>query len=163
MQGFGLVLAIAIMGTAAGVFGATFFYGGRRRLLVIGSGLIVLGLLLLVALGRYQLRLAVFGEQALGSVTAAQTVRGGSAATVRFFTAAEEEISFTGATVGDRDYYDVGDVVTVRYLAGDPHFAEIDSWLSLWRPIVIALVLSGGLFLGGGLLIGRHRRRMRQG
>jgi uncharacterized membrane protein len=163
MQGFALGLAIAIMGTAVAVFGATFFYGGRRRLLVIGGGLIVLGLLFLLALGRYQLRLAVFGEQARGTVSAAQIVRGGSAATVRFFTAAEDEISFTGATVSDDDYYSVGQVVTVRYLAANPRFAEIESWLSLWRPIVISLVLSGALILGGGLLIRRDRRRRRQG
>lgn len=159
MQGFGLVLAIAIMGTAFGLFGLTFFYGGRRRLLLIGGGLILFGLLLLVALGRYQLRLAIFGEQARGTVSAAPLVRGGQAATVRFFTAQEQEITFTAATVGDRDYYAVGQPVIVRYLAGDPEFAEIESWLSLWRPIMISLTLSGGVILGGGLLIRRHRRR----
>lgn len=159
MQGFALILAIAIMGTGFALVGLTFFYTGPRRLLVIGSTLIVMSLLFLAALGRYQLRLAVFGTPARGTVIAESRVRGGSHATVRFTTADGQAISFTGATVSDRDYYAVGQVVTVRYLANDPEFAEIESWLSLWRPIMIALALSSGMILGGGLLIRRERRR----
>ena len=161
MQGFGLILYYGIL-AAFGFIGIAVIYGGfggRRAGLGIGIGMLTVGLLFALALGRSQVRLAVFGAHAEGRITEIYQVRGGIQPIVEYTTADETPITFDGATVGKRDYYDLRQKVHVRYLPSDPHFAEIQSWWSLWQPLLIGVFTTSAILTGGGLLVWRDWRR----
>jgi hypothetical protein len=152
MQGWTLVLYYAIL-IVGGLLVAAVFYairGGRRPGLAVGLSLVALGLLFVLALGRSQFRLALFGAHAEGRIVEVYRVRGGIRPVVEFMTPEEDTITFDGDSVGRRDYYTAGQTVHVRYLRSDPEFAEVQSWWSLWQPMLIGSTVTGALPWSGG-------------
>lgn len=72
---------------------------------------------------------------------------------VRFTTAGEKTVEFTGLGAGEPDY-EVGDEVTVLYLPDRPEKGKIASFQELWLGPVV-LVIMGALFGGIGLLMAK--------
>lgn len=156
---FGYELYAALIVTAVLTivsFFAAIYRPAMRR--ILGYVVMALGVLLMLALGRYQIRLALFGVRAEGIVLAVEPHRKSVRPVVRFVSASEQEVVFHGADISDRTYYTPGQRVPIRYLRSNPAFAEVDSWLSLWRPLLIGALFDGSVFVGGAFIVYRHRR-----
>lgn len=158
------ILTFGIMGTIVLAFFTVLFpqIGGRRPLRLIGCCLVLLSACFALALGRYQLRLALLGNEATGQISEVHRVRGGIRPVVQFTDMRGEPITFRGATVGHRQYYTKGQTVQVRYLPSSPQFAEVASWWSLWQPILIGTTLTSLCMAGGVWLLRRDWRKQRQ-
>lgn len=126
---------------------------GRR---LLGYAVIALGVLFILALGRYQLCLALVGSHAEGVVVAVEAHRRSYRPVVRFVSTTGQEVVFRGTGISDRTYYAPGQQVTIRYLQSNPTFAEVESWLSLWRPLLIGMIFSGGVFVSGIVIVYHH-------
>jgi hypothetical protein len=115
-----------------------------------------LGLAVLVQVGFVNGRIAVLGRSADGVVVAVERVkvgRGKRVPIVEFKTAAGEKVVFRGFSQR-RSPYEVGDHCRVRYVPSDPSRAEIESWPTLWRALLVASALGIGL-IAGGVVINR--------
>jgi hypothetical protein len=128
---------------------------GFRRLL--GGLLFIAGLLLFWMLWRGELGLVVSGIRGQGVVERIELSRRGERPLVRFTTRAGEERSFRGMEVSQLDCAK-GDQVPLRYHEETPSLARIDSWQSLWRPLVIGFALSSALVIGGVFLVVWRRK-----
>lgn len=122
-----------------------------------GAALIIVGLLFLAALLRYQIRLAVFGTKAVGQVVAFDPTRGGRyAPRVRVTLSDGQAIEFHGASMRGAPLV-VGDMVPVYYLPNEPTFGEIATFRRFWLGVIVSSVCIVGS-LGGGLRILSARR-----
>lgn len=72
---------------------------------------------------------------------------------VRFTTAGEKTVEFTGLGAGEPDY-EVGDVVTVFYLPDRPEKGKIASFQELWLGPVVLCVM-GAIFGGVAMLLAK--------
>jgi hypothetical protein len=168
---FGNELRIATF-VAFGLLGlnviGVFFLPLARK--TIGYTLLLLSLVLVLALARYQYQLAVFGARAEGKVVDLAQVLpntpGGHQEdqqpgtityrpVVDFTTTAGQPVEFKAQQDANQGVYAVGQTVAVRYMPAHPGFAEVDSWPSLWRPLLLGSLFDWGLCAGGILLIRR--------
>jgi uncharacterized protein YeaO (DUF488 family) len=125
----------------------------------IGYLLVALGVAVLVQVSLVNGRIALFGEAADGEVVALERSarpRGQTTPVVRFSTKRGDVVVFRGFSQY-RSPYSVGERKRVRYVEGQPALAEIDSWPTLWRALVLASSLGIGLIAGGAAII-RGRR-----
>lgn len=115
------------------------------------------GVAVLVQVSAVNGRIAVAGKPADGVIVALEKVtsgRGGSVPVVEFRTAAGRKVSFRGFSQTG-SVYTIGQPCRVRYVDGEPARAEIDSWPTLWRALLVAIALGLGL-IAGGVVIARN-------
>ena len=125
----------------------------KSSLLFAGAVIFILGLLLLYSLMIQNLGLVLFGASTTGIIERIESK--GIAAErplVHFTSASGSEIHFRGFDVA-RGYYKTNQAVQLRYFPSNPQNAEIDSWLSLWRPLGIGLSFTSCLLLAGIFLL----------
>ncbi len=149
-----------------------FFVPFARR--TFGYTLLLLGVVLVLNMARYQYQLAVFGAHAEGKVVNLISIAGTTTSedwnapqtptyrpVVDFVTADGQQVEFRAGQDVNEGIYTVGQTVNVRYMSANPGFAEVDSWLSLWRPMLFGSLFDWSVCIGGVLLIlkfGRPRR-----
>jgi hypothetical protein len=115
-----------------------------------------LGLAVLVQVAFVNGRIAVLGRPADGVIVAVERSKSGRGATiptVEFKTADGDKVLFRGFGQ-TRSPYAVGQRCRVRYVPADPSRAEIDSWPTLWRALLIASAL-GIALIAGAVVINR--------
>jgi len=132
----------------------------------LGYLLVILGVAVLVRVGVREGRLALFGRSADGvivALTKSRSARSGPRLTVQFERSPGRTSVFQ--TLGMYPTpYSLGQACRVRYLASDPSeppMAEIESWVQLWRAMLVAIALGIGLTGGGALIVRSARRRAR--
>lgn len=157
MHGFSLFLAIGVVATVGLMLGTIVYgmRGGRRTTLGLGLSLVLLGLLFALAMGRTQGRLVLFGAHAEGQIVEMNRAGKAYKPVVEFTTADETTITFDGTTVAERDDYMIWQKVPVRYLPDDPQVAEIQSWQSLWQPLLIGTICIAAILACGFILLWR--------
>jgi len=129
----------------------------------IGYILIALGAAALAQVAVVNGRIALFGKSAEGVIVKLEKtkpVRGSTIPVIRFESASGEVVVFRGFPQY-RSPYEVGQVWPVRYVATDPSRAEIDSWPTLWRAILVATCLGLALLTGGIAIVRKTRARGR--
>ena len=141
-----------------------------------GYTLFVLGIVLVLNMARYQYQLALFGAQAQGRVVdlvsivdTSMTEDRNAPQTTTYrpvvdFAANGQSVEFRAVQTVNEGVYAVGQKVNVRYMTANPHFAEVDSWLSLWRPMLMGSLFDWGVCILGLVLIlrfGLPRRQVR--
>jgi len=142
------------------------FLPALRR--VIGYSVLLFGVVLVLNLARYQYQLAFLGSHADGVVIEVQVKtppsrsrdKNGGATfdyrpRIRFTTEEGQEIEFLAAQNVVKDAYRPEDLVKVRYMSAHPEFAEIDSWGSLWMPLLFGTIFDGLICFAGVFLIRR--------
>jgi hypothetical protein len=151
-----------------------FFVPLARR--TFGYTLLLFGIVMVLNMVRYQYQLALFGTQAEGKVvnlipivdtSITEDDRNAPQTTtyhpvVDFATADGHPVEFRAAQTVNEGVYSVGQKVNVRYMPANPGFAEVDSWLSLWRPMLLGSLFDWGVCGVGLILIlrfGLPRRR----
>jgi hypothetical protein len=162
---FGLV-ALNLMGV--------FFLPLARK--TFGYAVLLLGAVLVLAMVRYQYQLAIFGARAEGKVVdLAEVLPNGTNGhpedqqpgtityrpVVDFSTAAGLPVEIKAQQDVNKGVYVVGQAVGVRYMPANPGFAEVDSWISLWRPLLLGSLFDWALCAGGLFLILRFGFRRR--
>lgn len=127
----------------------------------IGYPLVGLGLAALGQMSVVNGRIALLGESAEGvivSLERTKPTRGASVPVVQFRSGRGEVIVFRGFPQYGSPY-EVGQLLRVRYVVGEPTRAEMDSWPTLWRALLIAVGLGVALVSGGAVIVARARHR----
>lgn len=150
-----------------------FFLPLARR--TIGYSILLLGIVLVLNMARSQYQLALLGARADGQIvnlvesqTSSTSADPDTQNTITYrpvvsFQAADgEQVQFRAGQDVQQGQYAVGQPVSVRYMPAHPGFAEVDSWLSLWRPMLIGSIFDWSLCIGGLLLIRRFGFRRAQ-
>ena len=142
-----------------------FFVPVARR--TIGYAVLLLGIVLVLNMVRFQYQLGLLGARAQGTVvqmteaftSASKDKDAPNTPTYRpvisFQAQNGQQVQFRAGQDVQKDVYTVGQSVNVRYMPAEPGFAEIDSWLSLWRPMLLGSLFDWSLCVGGALLIRR--------
>jgi Protein of unknown function (DUF3592) len=136
-----------------------------------GYAILLLGVVLVLGVARFHYQLAIFGARTQGKVVDlafvspttpnsepdSQGTQEAGTATYRpvvdFSTEAGQPVEFKAQQDAIEGVYTVGQTVPVRYMPANPGFAEIDSWKSLWRPLLLGSLFAWGLCAGGIFLI----------
>ncbi len=140
-----------------------FFVPVARK--TFGYAVLLLGVVLVLNMLRYQYQLAIFGGHAHGTVV--QLVPVSDSANVEdrmpdtityrpvvsFAAADGQQVQFRAQQDVSENVYAVGQSVDVRYMPANPGFAEVDSWLSLWRPMLLGSLFDWGVLAGGVFLV----------
>jgi hypothetical protein len=138
-----------------------------------GYAVLLLGVILVLGMVRSHYQLALFGAKAEGKVVdlafvspttpnsepdSQGTQEPGTITyrpVVEFSTPAGPPVEFKAQQDVNEGVYALGQTVPVRYMAANPGFAEVDSWISLWRPLLLGSLFAWGLCAGGIFLIRR--------
>ena len=125
----------------------------KCSLIFSGAAIFIVGLLLLYSLIIQNLGLVLFGASTTGVIERIESTEGAAERPlVRFTSESGRQIRFRGFNIA-RGSYQANQEVQLRYFPSNPHNAEIDSWLSLWRPLGIGLFVTSCLLLGGLFLL----------
>jgi uncharacterized protein DUF3592 len=127
-----------------------------------GITLIVLGSALAAPVIFHDTRLVLQGTRTSGIIVGSQPSRQPGVSTVplvRFTADTGKVITFRGSP--QNSAYTVGQRVTVFYRPVDPAHAEIYSWQSLWLGLCFVIVFSGGLVIGGAVILKRRSKSVR--
>lgn len=138
----------------------------------IGYTVLLFGVVLVLNLARYQYQLAFFGSRAEGVVVEIKVETGPSQnpnfrdpsfdyyPRIHFKTENGQQVEFLSVQGISKDDYSVGEAVKVRYMSAHPEFAEIDSFPSLWRPLLFASLFDGLICFIGVLILMKQARSL---
>ena len=162
--------SMALFGVVAVNLLLVFFVPLARR--VFGYSLLLLGVVLVLNMVRYQYQLGLFGARAQGQVVEMAPVRSPDVnledptpptttyRPVVIFAAADgQQVQFRAQQDVNEGVYQVGKTVNVRYMPAHPGFAEVDSWPSLWRPMLLGSLFDWGVCAAGIVLILKVSRK----
>ncbi len=147
-----------------------FFIPFARR--TFGYVVLLFGVVLVLNMARYQYQLGLFGARAQGRVVELVAVTSDSTnledrtpdtityrPVVSFAAADGEQVQFRAQQDVNEGVYSVGQTVPVRYTPAHPGFAEVDSWLSLWRPMLLGSLFDWAVCAAGLLLVLKVSRK----
>ncbi len=115
------------------------------------------GLLFVLALGRYQMRLALCGTPTTGEVVAFDRLRNRAVPRVRFTTTGGRVTEFHGTSLRGTKLA-VGERVPILYLDGEPVFGEIAMFHRFWLDLIVVSLLAASLIAGGMSVLRTHRQ-----
>jgi hypothetical protein len=132
--------------------------GGRGVPRWMGYVLIGAGLLFVLALARYQVRLALFGISATGEVVAFDRLHKRLAPRVRFTKADGRVVEFHGTSLRGTKLA-VGERVPILYIDSELVFGEIATFRRFWLGLIVGSLLAASLIAGGVRVLRMHRKR----